>query len=130
MQADNAGGSVDTGRVRNALRIELASRGFEVYSDTHGIRRELYIAGENDLARALFHFDTDAADAAESIYLSSGSWVAGMPPRFAVLPARESDSPAIEMLEQMRTTPLFYEVEAGNVTFRDLDGVVGGQLRA
>lgn len=51
-----------------------------------------------------------------------------MPPRFVVLPLSESVNPAIEMLEQIRTTPVFYEIDAGNVVFRDLDRVIAEHL--
>ena len=112
------------GALRAALRRELEARGYAVSSDTLGIRRELYVIGDNDLAKALFHFDTDAEEATESIYRSSGSWSEGMPVRFAVLPASESESASIEMLEQMRTTPLFFEVAGDTVTFGDLDRLV------
>jgi len=125
---NDTGGSVDLEAVRAALRAELTARGFDVASDTLGMRREIYVLGDNDLAKALFHFDTSAEEAADSIYRSSGSWVDGMPARFAVLPARESDDPSIEMLEQMRTTPLFYERGVGGVTFRDLETLVIEQL--
>ncbi len=90
-------------------------------SDTLGHRRDLYIIGRNDLAKALFHFDDDAGEAAMTMYRSSGSWAAGMPPRFAVLPATESNSPSLEMLEQMRAIPLFYDAADGCVTFSELD---------
>ena len=86
-------GSIELGAVRDALRAELTSRGFDVASDTLGLRREIYVIGDNDLAKALFHLDTDAEEAADSIYRSSGSWVDGMPARFAVLPASEAGDP-------------------------------------
>jgi hypothetical protein len=107
--------------VISALCAELTARGLEVASDTLGMRREIYVIGDNDLARALFHFDTDAAEAAESIYRSSGSWSAGMPARFVALPADQAENPALEMLEQMRTTPLFWVVESGAVNFVGID---------
>jgi len=91
-----------------------------VASDTLGTRSDLYVVGSNDLAKALFHIDDDADEAAVTMY-GSGSWAAGMPPRFAVLPATQSDSPSLEMLEQMRAVPLFYDVADGKVTFRELD---------
>ena len=122
------GGSIDLGAVREALRAELTSRGFDVASDTLGLRREIYVIGDNDLAKALFHLDSAAEEAADSIYRSSGSWVDGMPARFAVLPASEAGDPAVEMLEQMRTTPLFYETDAGQVKFREFDRLVTEQL--
>jgi len=124
----DTGGSIDLGAVRDALRAELISRGFAVASDTLGMRHDIYIIGDNDLASALFHFDTDAEEAAHSIYRSSGSWVDGMPLRFAVLPAGESSNPSIEMLEQMRTTPLYYETTDDTVTFGNLDTSGAGPL--
>jgi hypothetical protein len=92
-----------------------------VATDTLGLRPELYIVGLDDLAKALFHFDDDAGHAAESMYMSSGSWVDGMPPRFAVLPDTESKSPSLEMLEQMRAIPLLFTVDGDRVSFRELD---------
>lgn len=118
-------GPIAEGVVRDALRSELTSRGFDVASDTLGLRGELYVVGDDDLARALFHFGTNAEDAADSIYRGSGSWADGMPPRFVVLPESESGSPVIELLEQIRTTPLFYSVSGGAVEFQDLDGALG-----
>jgi hypothetical protein len=117
--------ALDLGVVRDALRAELSSRGHEVASDTMGMRRVLYIIGVNDLARALFEFGTDAGDLAEAMYRSSGSWAPGMPPRFAVLPAAEADSPSVEMLEQMRAVPLLFGANGGRVTFRELDRLLG-----
>lgn len=116
--------AIDLNAVRAALRSELTERGFGVSSDTLGLRGEIYILGDNDLALALFHFGVDGAEAAESIYRSSGSWSAGMPARFVALPLSEAESPAIEMLEQMRTTPVYWVAEADAVTFLDLDRVV------
>lgn len=113
--------SPDAGVVHAALRAALSNGGHEVASDTVGLRPDLYIVGPNDLAKALFHFDDDAGDAAWTMYRSSGSWAAGMPPRFAVLPSTQVNSPSLEMLEQMRAIPLFYDVDGGRVTFRDLD---------
>lgn len=120
--------TIDLGTVRDALRAELASRGFDVASDTLGLRREIYVIGDNDLAKALFHLDTNAEEAADSIYRSSGSWVDGMPARFAVLPASESVNPSVEMLEQMSTTPLYYERDGRRVTFRHFDKLVTERL--
>jgi hypothetical protein len=125
---NTAGETIDLGTVRDALRAELTSRGFDVASDTLGLRREIYVIGDNDLAKALFHLDTDAQEAAESIYRSSGSWVDGMPARFAVLPASESLNPSVEMLEQMSTTPLYYETDGRRVTFRHFDTLVTERL--
>ena len=121
MAEENTGARTDSSAARDALRAELVARGHRVASDTLGLRPDLYIIAPNDLAKALFHFDDDAGEAATAMYRSSGSWVAGMPPRFAVLPAIESNSPSLEMLEQMHATPLFYEAEGGHVTFCELD---------
>ena len=63
-----------------------------------------------------------------TMYRSSGSWAAGMPPRFAVLPATESNSPSLEMLEQMRAIPLFYDVDDGHVTFSELDRLLAEHI--
>lgn len=131
MEEDNRAGTLtDPDAVRSALREELTSRGHVVASDTLGLRPDLYIIGDNDLARALFHFDDDAGRAVESIYRSSGSWVAGMPPRFVVLPSAESDSPSLELLEQMRAVPLLHHADAGRVTFHDLDELLAEHLQA
>jgi len=124
----SAGGTVDLTGVRAALRAELISRGLAVASDTLGMGREIYVMGDNDLADALFYFDSDAGEAAHRIYRGSGSWVDGMPARFVVLPASESDDPSVEMLEQMRTTPVFYREDAAAVTFPDLDELLTGRL--
>lgn len=67
---------------RRSLRASLETRGYRVASDSHGLRGELYIVGEEDLARALFEFKPDAGVACDTMY--QGSWVTGMPPRFAV----------------------------------------------
>ena len=111
----------DLRSVRAALRDALIEQGCAVASDTLSMRNDLYVVGADDLARALFHFDTDAGDAAMTMYRASGSWAAGMPPRFAVLPSSEAHSPSLEMLEQMRAIPLFFDVADGRVTFPDLD---------
>jgi len=126
--SSNTGASTDLAAVRAALRAELSARGHLVASDTLGLRSDLYIIGGNDLARALFHFDTDAGEAAMTMYYSAGSWAPGMPPRFAVLPAAESDSESLEMLEQMRAVPIFFAVEGARVTFSDLDRLLAEYL--
>jgi hypothetical protein len=109
----------DRGAVRDALRGELVSRGYEVASDTLGSRGELYVIGTDDLARALFEFKTSAAEACDTMY--QGSWTAGLPPRFAVLPAHAAEESAFELLEQMRVVPLLFALEDGAVRFGDLD---------
>lgn len=118
---DRRGTAADPAAAREALREELRRRGHGVASDTLGAQRDLYILGANDLARALFHFDDDADVAAMAMYRASGSWVQGMPVRFAVLPAEQSSSPSLEMLEQMRAVPLFHELVDGRVVFAELD---------
>lgn len=114
--------------VREALRSELTTRGHRVATDTLGRGADIYVVGPNDLARAVFHIDDDAAEAAMTMYRGSGSWAAGMPPRFAVLPRTESASPSLEMLEQMRAIPLFYEAGDSGVTFDGLDAVLAAHL--
>ncbi|MDR3686600.1 MAG: hypothetical protein P4L93_06570 [Coriobacteriia bacterium] len=128
--SSNAGSSAGLTAVRDALRAELTARGHRVASDTLGLAQDLYIIGANDLARALFHFDDDAGELARSMYRGSGSWVEGMPPRFAVLPSAEAGNPSFEMLEQMRAIPLLYNVKDGRVTFRDLDGQLAKHVGA
>ena len=125
---NHKGASVNLAVARDTLRAELTSRGHRVASDTVGLRSDLYIIGPNDLAKALFVFHDDAGTAAESMYRSSGSWGAGMPPRFAVLPASESSNPAFEMLEQIRAIPLLFDVEGTSVSFRDLDSLLAEGL--
>lgn len=120
-QGNDIGASNDLGAARAALRAELSARGHLVASDTLGLRPDLYIIGPNDLAKALFHFDDNASEAAMTMYRGSGSWAPGMPPRFAVLPAAESNNPSLEMLEQMRAIPLFYDIDDGRVAFNELD---------
>lgn len=122
--------AVDLRLVQKALREQLTARGHDVASDTVSSSHNVYIVGDNDLARALFHVDVDADEAAMTLYYSSGSWSANMPPRFAVLPTSEAQSPAMEMLDQMRVTPLFYEVGDDAVLFSELDRVLAENLGA
>jgi len=119
---------IDSRIARDALRAELTARGHDVASDTFGVSRDVYIVGPNDLARALFHFDEDAAEAAMSMCRSSGSWAHGMPPRFAVLPASQADSPSLEMLEQMRAVALFYDIDGDTASFPELDRLLTEHL--
>lgn len=109
----------DTSVVRDALREELRSRDHSVASDTLGARGELYVRGDGDLAAALFEFKCSAREAADTMY--QGSWVEGLPPRFAVLPRQAAEEDSFEMLEQMRVIPLLYVIEGGRVEFDDLD---------
>lgn len=118
------GAQIELPAVRDALRAELTSRGHRVASDTLGLRLDLYIIGPNDLAKALFQINSDADLAAEVMYLGSGSWVEGMPPRFAVLPKSEASSPALEMLEQMHAIPLLFDTENDRPVFPELDALL------
>jgi hypothetical protein len=99
-----------------------------VASDSVGRGRDLYISGPNDLARALFHLSEDAGEAAMTLYGGSGSWTDGLPPRFAVLPVTQADSPYLEMLAQMRVAPLYYDDLEGRVSFRELDLLLSEHL--
>lgn len=116
----------DLTAVRSALRDALIARGHEVASDTLGMRRDLYLIGENDLARALFEFHESADSAAMAMY--QGAWTPGLPPRFAVIPSSERGTESIEMLEQIRATPLFFRAENGTITFDELDELLAERL--
>jgi AcrR family transcriptional regulator len=124
------GGTIepDAGTVREALRSELESRGYSVASDTLGSRGELYISGATDLAEALFEFKRTAREAWDTMY--QGSWVVGLPPRFAVLPRSAADESEFELLEQARIAPLLYGAEGETVVFDDLDRVLAENLRS
>jgi hypothetical protein len=113
--------------VRRELRDRLMASGYEVASDSHALRGELYIIGEHDLAQALFEFMPSAAEACERMY--QGSWLEGMPPRFAVLPASESESAALELLQQVRVIPLFFLVRDGRAEFPELETLLTEHLR-
>lgn len=115
----------DLNAVRDALRANLRERGLETANA--GLRGELYVMGEGDSARALFEFKPSAQDAMETMY--QGSWSAGMPPRFAVLPSSKVDSSAIEMLEQMHVIPLLFETGPEGIAFRDLDRLLDEYLK-
>ncbi len=117
----------DTSAARDALRRELSARGHEVASDTLGSRGELYIVGQDDLAAALFEFKSSAREACDTMY--QGSWIEGLPPRFAVLPRESAEEPCFELLEQMRVIPLLYGNNGGGIEFDDLDGVLASSLR-
>ena len=117
--SDTGDAAIDLKAVRDALRVELQARGFEVASDTGGLKGELYILGAGDVALALFEFKTSAGEALETMY--QGSWLEGMPPRFAVVPSCASDDRAIEVLEQVRIVPLMFEASPAGTRFRDLD---------
>ncbi len=113
---------MDVGAVRRALRAHLEALGYDVASDSHGLRSELYIMGEGDLARALFEFKKNAAEACDTMY--QGSWIAGLPPRFAVMPQAESQSAEVELLEQVGVVPLYFSTDGGSVEFGQLDSIL------
>ncbi len=119
--------TIDLSAVRCALRTELAARGHRLSGDTAGAHRALYIMGSNDVARVVFEFKESADDAAYEL-MYQGAWVAGMPPRFVVLPGSESASPSLETLEQIKAIPLLFDRDDGAVTFRDLDAILSGHL--
>ena len=127
MTGSEDGAAVGLSTVRAALREALVARGFQVASDTLGLRRDLYLIGDNDLARALFEFHETADDAAMSMY--QGAWTPGLPPRFAVVPSVERSADSVEMLEQIRATPLFFGVCDDEVTFDDLDTLLAEHLK-
>jgi hypothetical protein len=110
---------MDLPSVRRALRAHLEARGYDVASDSHGLRNDVYIMGAGDLARALFEFMPSAEEACDTMY--QGSWTAGMPPRLAVMPSSESGSAALEMLEQIRVIPVCFETRDAGVEFPGLD---------
>ncbi len=105
--------------VRAALRGELEARGYRVASDTLSLRDELYVRGDNDLARALFEFKATAEEALTTMY--QGSWVEGMPPRFVVMPASEKDARELDVLGQMRIQVLFFERTGEEVDFLGIE---------
>lgn len=119
---------MDMTAVRQAFRSALKAKGHRVGSDSHGIGSELYILNDSDLALALFEFQPTAEEAFGTMY--QGSWVDGLPPRFAVMPASEASSPSVETLEQARIVPLFFEMSEGEVRFPDLDAVLSRSLGA
>ncbi len=114
--------------VRERLRERLGKLGYDVASDSHGLRRDLYIVGDGDLAQGLFEFMPTAAEACDRMY--QGSWVEGLPPRFAVLPSSESQSPELELLEQIRIVPVFFELDGGRVEFPHLEAILAQHLPA
>jgi hypothetical protein len=123
-QADSP---VDLSAVQRALRAELAERGYHLSSDTTGMHRALYVMGANDVASALFEFKPSADDAVYEL-MYQGAWVAGMPPRFAVVPAETAEGDSLETLAQMKAIPLLFEVVEDAVSFRGLDQVLGEHL--
>jgi hypothetical protein len=112
--------------VREALRGQLTFRGYEVASDTLAGRNELYVKGEGDLASAMFEFKSTVREAIDAMY--HGAWVAGLPPRFAVLPEDAAEDPSFELLEQMRIVPLLYRADGSRMEFLDLDRLLQEHL--
>jgi hypothetical protein len=125
---DTAGASADLAAVLSALRAELTARGHRVSSDTTGMHRALYIIGPNDTARALFEFKPSADDAIYEL-MYQGAWVAGMPPRFAVVPGDVASSESLETLAQMKATPLLFDTDGDAIRFRDLDRLLDQHVR-
>jgi hypothetical protein len=105
--------------VREALRRQLASRGYTVSSDSVSLRKELYVRGQGDSAAAIFEFKADAAEAAETMY--QGRWTADLPPRFAVLPAAEADAPDADFLQQAGFSVLFFEEGQQDILFVEFE---------
>jgi hypothetical protein len=112
----------DAGVVRDALRRELAGRGFSPASDTVSLRGELYLRGAGDRAAAIFEFKDTAREAAETMY--QGRWTSDLPPRFAVLPAGERGAPEADFLEQAGLGVLFFHGEGQDILFAELDRAV------
>jgi hypothetical protein len=113
---------VDPGPVRSALRDELRERGYAVGTDTAGSTGGLYIWGDDDRSAALFEFKQTADEACMTMY--QGSWLASMPPRFAVLPMAEQNAPSVDFLQQAGLSVLFYEAADGRITFLDFDSAL------
>ncbi len=105
--------------VREALRRELASRGYLVAGDTVSLRREIYIKGPGDRAAAIFEVKDTATEAAETMY--QGRWTADLPPRFAVLPVAEAMGPETDFLQQAGFGVLFFEEEREDILFMELE---------
>lgn len=120
-------GLIDIRAVRSALRTELAARGQHLAGDSAGMNPSVYIMGANDVAAALFELKPSADDAVYDL-MYQGAWVSGMPPRFAVVPAATADADSLETLAQMHAHPLLFDIEDGNVRFRDLDSVLAAHL--
>jgi hypothetical protein len=105
--------------VLEALRSELASRGYPVASDTVSLRGELYVRGDGDRAAAIFEFKATAQEAAETMY--QGRWTSDLPPRFAVLPVCERAAPEASFLEQAGLSVLFFAEEGQDILFAELE---------
>jgi hypothetical protein len=111
--------SAQPAAVREALRRDLVAHGYPVASDTVALRKELYVWGVGDRAAAVFEFKSTAREAAETMY--QGRWTADLPPRFAVLPAGERDTPEADFLEQAGLSLLFFEEEGQDILFLELE---------
>lgn len=98
-----------------ALRAALESRGHAVSSDTAGMKRDLYLAGDGDRVRMLFEMKASAAHAADSMY--QGRWTETMPPRVAVYPEAGDCAAEAEMLEQAGIERLTYRLANGGSGF-------------
>jgi hypothetical protein len=118
---DEAAG-VGPAAVRAALRTELETRGYRTGSDTAGLGGELYVTDERGLARALFEFKPTAEEAFFSMY--QGSWVAGLPPRFVVLPGSQVGGEWLDVLEQARIGVVFQDSSGDTVCFPDLEAAL------
>lgn len=122
LSADPGVSPAELAVARATLRGELEARGYNVARDTLSLRGELYVRGDHDLALALFEFHATADEAFATMY--QGSWVDGMPPRFAVLPAFEPHSQGLDLLEQARVHVLFFERAGADLRFPDLDSAL------
>jgi len=124
---DTGSSPIDLGAVRRALRSELADNGHLLASDTAGSNRALYIMGDSDVARAVFEIKQSADDAVYDL-MYQGAWVAGMPPRFAVVPSVNAGSDSLETLTHMKAIPLLFDVAEDTVRFHDLERLLRDHL--
>jgi hypothetical protein len=108
--------------VRQALRLELESRGYRIAGDTVTLRGELYVRGDGDHAAALFEFKSSAEEAVRTMY--QGSWTADLPPRFAVIPVSQRDKVEVDLLRQAGMEALFYKASEKATAFVGLDTAV------
>jgi hypothetical protein len=105
-----------------ALRSELEKRGYKTGRDTAGLGSGLYVTDERGLARALFEFKETVEEAFSTMY--QGSWVVGLPPRFAVIPLATAAEEGFDLLEQARIGVLFCEVVEERVGFPHIESVL------
>jgi hypothetical protein len=56
--------------------------------------------------------------------------ITSLAPRFAVLPASETDSPDVDFLRQIGVTPLFWQVRDGDIVFDTLAETLAERLGA